>query len=174
MIASPAPQDRLAGVIASLESWVWVGGFCKIGSGLWVGFGNLEWFYGHGYELIGVALAYGCGLIDLVGLWFGFGWWVCDLVLGGCDLWWADSGGFASGGDGGGVFFFFFGCGWWWWVDVDMQVEVKRWTLSFLYKKIFVFVLMFCWWSFLSKIELNLNEFGIIYEFWEMGIFVFV
>ena len=31
-----------------------------------MGFGSLEWFYGHGYELIGVALAYGCGLIDLV------------------------------------------------------------------------------------------------------------
>ena len=31
-----------------------------------MGFGSLEWFYGRGYELIGVALAYGCGLIDLV------------------------------------------------------------------------------------------------------------
>jgi len=43
-----------------------VGGFCKIGSGLWVGFGSLEWFYGRGYQLIGVAFAYECGLIDLV------------------------------------------------------------------------------------------------------------
>ena len=33
-----------------------------------MGFSNLKWFYGHRYELIGVALAYGCGLIDLVGL----------------------------------------------------------------------------------------------------------
>ena len=31
-----------------------------------MGFSSHEWFYGHGYELIGVALAYGCGLIDLV------------------------------------------------------------------------------------------------------------
>ena len=31
-----------------------------------MGFGSLEWFYGYGCELIGVALAYGCGLIDLV------------------------------------------------------------------------------------------------------------
>ena len=31
-------------------------------------FGSHEWFYGHGYELIVVALAYGCRLIDLVGL----------------------------------------------------------------------------------------------------------
>ena len=31
-----------------------------------MGFGCLEWFYGRGYELIGVTLAYGCGLIDLV------------------------------------------------------------------------------------------------------------
>ena len=158
MIASLALQDRLAGAIASLESWVWVGGFCKIGSRLWVGFNSLKWFYGHRYELIGVALAYGCGLIDLVGLWFGFGW-VWFVVGRWWRRWWW-------------VFFFFFGCGWWWWVDVDMEVEVKRWNLSFLYEK--VFVSMFCWWSFLSKIELNLNEFWIISEFWEMGIFVFV
>ena len=38
------------------------------------------------------------------------------MVLGGCDLWWADSGGFASGGVGGGVFFFFF---WLWLVVVS-------------------------------------------------------
>ena len=38
----------------------------RIGSGLWVGFGSLKWFYGRGCELIGVAWAYGCGLIDLV------------------------------------------------------------------------------------------------------------
>ena len=31
-----------------------------------MGFSSHEWFYGHGYELIGVALAYGCELIDLV------------------------------------------------------------------------------------------------------------
>ena len=50
--------------------WVWVdfGLGRRIGSGLWVGFGSLKWFYGRGCELIGVAWAwaYGCGLIDLV------------------------------------------------------------------------------------------------------------
>ena len=38
----------------------------RIGSGLWVGFSSLKWFYGRGCELIRVALAYRCGLIDLV------------------------------------------------------------------------------------------------------------
>ena len=102
MIASLALQDRLAGAIASLESWVWVGGFCKIGSRLWVGFSSLKWFYGHRYELIGVALAYGCGLIDLVGLWFGFGW-VWFVVGRWWRRWWR-------------VFFFFF---WLWLVVVS-------------------------------------------------------
>ena len=97
MITSSALQDRLARAIASLESWVRMGGFSKIGCRLWVDFGSHEWFYGHGYELIVVALAYGCRLIDFVGLWFGFGWWVCDLVLDGCGLWWAGGGGFAGG-----------------------------------------------------------------------------
>ena len=73
----------------------------------------------------------GCGFVQgfrfghiLVGLWFGFGWWVCDLVLDGCGLWWASGGGFVGGDDGGSFFFFFLlwlvvvsgcgGCGWMW------------------------------------------------------------
>ena len=52
-----------------------------------MGFGGLEWFYGRGYELIGVALAlaYGCGLIDLVvGCWL---LWVLCRGLRSCGGW---------------------------------------------------------------------------------------
>ena len=46
-----------------------------------MGFGSLEWFYVCGCELIGVALAYGCGLIDLVVGCCG----LCR-VLAGCEI----------------------------------------------------------------------------------------
>ena len=50
-----------------------------------MGFGGLEWFYGRGYELIGVALAYGCGMIDLVvGCWL---LWVLCRGLRSCGGW---------------------------------------------------------------------------------------
>lgn len=74
--------------------WVWVDLVwvvesdlgCRIGSGLWVDFGSLEWFYGRGCELIGVDLAYGPGLIDLlVGcceLCRGLMPWLIDWVIG--------------------------------------------------------------------------------------------
>ena len=81
-----------------------------------MGFGNLEWFYVCGCELIGVALAYGCGLIDLVVgccglcrvlvgceifLWcamvdrFGDWLWVCCCLDGGIE--WMVAGGCQEG-----------------------------------------------------------------------------
>ena len=90
-ITSPALQDRLTKATASLESWIWVGGFWiwvggffKIRSRLWV----LNWFYGRGYVLIE-----GFGLWVWVD-WFG-SWllWVVPWVEA---VWWVVS------------FFFFF------------------------------------------------------------------
>ena len=46
-----------------------------------MGFSSLEWFYGYGCELIGVALAYRCGLIDLVVGCCG----LCHVVVG-CEI----------------------------------------------------------------------------------------
>ena len=78
-ITSPALQDRLTKATASLESWIWVGGFFKIRSRLSV----LNWFYGRGYELIE-----GFGLWVWVD-WFG-SWllWVVPWVEA---VWWVVS-----------------------------------------------------------------------------------
>ena len=75
-----------------------------------MGFGSLEWFYGRGCELIWVALAYGCGWIDLVvgccGLlgvksFSGVPWLIdsvidCGFVVGG-DIEWMVAGGGQEG-----------------------------------------------------------------------------
>ena len=62
-----------------------------------------------------------------MGLWFGFGWWVCDLVLDGCGFWWAGGGGFAGGGDGEGFFLLVVVVVWvvgFWWVGCSVVPAV--------------------------------------------------
>ena len=73
----------------------------------------------------------GCGFVQgfrfghiLVGLWFGFGWWVCDLVLDGYGLWWTGGGGFADSSDGGGFFLL-------WFFFLFLLVVVVVWVVGF-------------------------------------------
>ena len=66
----------------------------------------------------------------LVGLWFGFRWWVCDLVLDGYGLWWASGGGYLFDG-----FLRWTGGGWWW---VGMSFMVWFWVCDLILGLFFV------------------------------------